>query len=262
MAARTHLYRHQAVADAREQGWAGFRTTLDVAGMWRARYEPGDNPADVFAHTYPTLFSHGEVSWRQGATGADDAVRTGVLVCTCPLDYLPVVGEVVLNRDVAQAALIPYDKTHGAYFIVEPHDRERWDAFTARPEGTAPIASTPPEPAAKTKRTRNAGRGDRGPMAAAARVAPTPVTVPDPEPRPAPAPRTKAPRTKAPDGTRPPSAEPTKPGATKRVWEIADGMQGASRAEVVAACLAEGINRNTAGTQYSHWKRVRGGDAL
>jgi hypothetical protein len=46
-------------------------------------------------------------------------------------------------------------------------------------------------------------------------------------------------------------------GSTKRVWEIADSMPGAARSAVVAACVAEGINKNTAGTQYAHWAKAR-----
>lgn len=40
---------------------------------------------------------------------------------------------------------------------------------------------------------------------------------------------------------------------TKRVWAIADSMKGAARKEVIAACVAEGINAGTARTQYQHW---------
>lgn len=44
---------------------------------------------------------------------------------------------------------------------------------------------------------------------------------------------------------------------TGRVWEIADEQMhesgSASREAVVIACVSEGINVNTANTQYSHW---------
>jgi hypothetical protein len=44
---------------------------------------------------------------------------------------------------------------------------------------------------------------------------------------------------------------------TGKVWLIADELKAASgsanRSEVVAACMAQGINMNTASTQYSHW---------
>jgi hypothetical protein len=43
------------------------------------------------------------------------------------------------------------------------------------------------------------------------------------------------------------------PRPTKRVWAIADSMKGAARKEVIAACVAEGINAGTARTQYQHW---------
>ena len=46
---------------------------------------------------------------------------------------------------------------------------------------------------------------------------------------------------------------------TGRVWEIADERtreigRRAKRADVVECCVAEGINRNTASTQYQHWR--------
>lgn len=40
---------------------------------------------------------------------------------------------------------------------------------------------------------------------------------------------------------------------TKKVWAIADTMPNASRKEVVAACLAQGIAYFTARTQYQLW---------
>lgn len=53
-----------------------------------------------------------------------------------------------------------------------------------------------------------------------------------------------------------PATAPVK-GATARVWAIADGMPTADRASIIAACVAEGINPSTAGTQYSKWKKAR-----
>ncbi|MGD9729609.1 MAG: hypothetical protein AB7V39_24985, partial [Nitrospiraceae bacterium] len=52
-----------------------------------------------------------------------------------------------------------------------------------------------------------------------------------------------------------------KPGTiTGRVWEIADEISkrtgSAERDEVVKACIAEGINVNTASTQYSYWRKA------
>ena len=46
---------------------------------------------------------------------------------------------------------------------------------------------------------------------------------------------------------------------TGRVWEIADEQTReigyrAKRADVIECCVAEGINRNTASTQYQHWR--------
>ena len=64
------------------------------------------------------------------------------------------------------------------------------------------------------------------------------------------------------------SSTPSAPkgGTTARVWVIADAVaeeQGtgdikALRAAIIATCEAEGINKSTAGTQYSKWKRAKG----
>lgn len=44
---------------------------------------------------------------------------------------------------------------------------------------------------------------------------------------------------------------------TGRVWEIADNLKVknglTNRNDVVKTCIAEGINMNTANTQFSHW---------
>lgn len=49
---------------------------------------------------------------------------------------------------------------------------------------------------------------------------------------------------------------------TGRVWEIADRIKQetgeATRDAVVKACMREGINLNTANTQYSHWRNASG----
>ena len=53
-------------------------------------------------------------------------------------------------------------------------------------------------------------------------------------------------------------ARPGKNTITGRVWEIADQLRkagAADRESVVRACVAAGINVNTANTQYSHWKK-------
>ena len=46
---------------------------------------------------------------------------------------------------------------------------------------------------------------------------------------------------------------------TGKVWKFADQQLEKTgvtdRASVVAACVEEGINENTANTQYSHWKK-------
>lgn len=50
---------------------------------------------------------------------------------------------------------------------------------------------------------------------------------------------------------------------TGRVWEIADQLLKETgemdRTTVVTACIDEGINMNTASTQYSHWKKATKG---
>jgi hypothetical protein len=55
------------------------------------------------------------------------------------------------------------------------------------------------------------------------------------------------------------SARPGQGTITGRVWEIADELVAktgsAERDAVVTACVTEGINVNTANTQYSHWKK-------
>lgn len=59
------------------------------------------------------------------------------------------------------------------------------------------------------------------------------------------------------DGT---GAAPVK-GATALVWTIADRivkeLGRVDRSAIIAACVAEGINQATAGTQYSKWKKAR-----
>lgn len=44
---------------------------------------------------------------------------------------------------------------------------------------------------------------------------------------------------------------------TKLVWQIADSMPNASRADVIAACVAKGVNAATASTQFSKWRKAR-----
>ena len=43
----------------------------------------------------------------------------------------------------------------------------------------------------------------------------------------------------------------------KQVFHIADSMQGASRKEVIEACVNAGIAFNTARTQYQNWSSVQ-----
>lgn len=56
--------------------------------------------------------------------------------------------------------------------------------------------------------------------------------------------------------------KPKSPGATMRVWEIADDItrrsgREAKRKEVIEAYVSEGGNLNTASTQYYYWKTAR-----
>lgn len=64
-----------------------------------------------------------------------------------------------------------------------------------------------------------------------------------------------------------PNAPPARPKATTTtglVWQLADeafekaGNQMPNRADVIAACEAEGINSSTAATQYAKWKKAKG----
>ncbi len=55
----------------------------------------------------------------------------------------------------------------------------------------------------------------------------------------------------------------SRPGAgtiTGRVWAIADEIQKksgqADREAVIKACMAEGLNINTASTQFSYWRKA------
>lgn len=43
-------------------------------------------------------------------------------------------------------------------------------------------------------------------------------------------------------------------GAVQKVWDIAEKMKTSPRKEVIGACVAAGININTAKTQYAKWK--------
>lgn len=65
-------------------------------------------------------------------------------------------------------------------------------------------------------------------------------------------------------GTGTPAAKPAG-GVTAKVWEIADRTAEATgtgdikvlRAAIMSACEVEGINKATAGTQYSKWKKAK-----
>ncbi len=55
-------------------------------------------------------------------------------------------------------------------------------------------------------------------------------------------------------------SRPRKGTITGRVWEIADQIQKhsgrAEREGVIKACMEEGININTASTQFSYWRKA------
>tara|TARA_B100000749_G_scaffold268120_1_gene245658 strand:+ start:242 stop:652 length:411 start_codon:yes stop_codon:yes gene_type:complete len=42
------------------------------------------------------------------------------------------------------------------------------------------------------------------------------------------------------------------------VWGLCKDMTGATRDEIVKACVALGVNQNTAKTQYYHWRKKHG----
>lgn len=55
--------------------------------------------------------------------------------------------------------------------------------------------------------------------------------------------------------------KPSPSGATGKVWLIADRVhaeKGLDRKAIMDACVAEGINPSTAGTQYAKWKKAKG----
>ncbi len=58
---------------------------------------------------------------------------------------------------------------------------------------------------------------------------------------------------KAPTADKPKGDQPKKNGPVARVWAMCESMPGASRKEVVEACVAAGINVHTAKTQYQRW---------
>jgi hypothetical protein len=212
-----HLYRTRAVEEAREAGYVGFRTLPSGEGMWKAIYEPGDNPADAYAKAHPDWCSHGEISWASASSGDEDPWRVGVLICTCTYDTLVRMGTLTVDRKLARIWIKPHDWPADAPFLAEQMDGERWGFFTPKP-GTASEGKPTPFPVA-------------APPARPARSAAT--------------------------ATAPIVQRSTVDSPTKRVWAIADGMPGATRAEIVAACVAEGINKSTAGTQYFHWNTAR-----
>ncbi|QJD54359.1 hypothetical protein [Aminobacter phage Erebus] len=44
---------------------------------------------------------------------------------------------------------------------------------------------------------------------------------------------------------------------SKLVWEMASNMPGSTRQEVVAACVAAGVNASTASTQFYRWQKAQ-----
>jgi len=45
-------------------------------------------------------------------------------------------------------------------------------------------------------------------------------------------------------------------GKTAKVWELADANPTLTRTEIIELAVQQGINRNTASTQYGHWLRM------
>ena len=216
----THVYRSMAVEQARAQGWTAFRTLLDKNGMWKANYERGENPADEYAKANPEWCSHGEVSWTGGGSDEEGPYRVGVIVAKVTFDQLKEYAQVSVDRSVAKVWIYPNDRLGH----VPPHK---------------PFLCEPMD-------------GERWPIFTAEGAKPVKYdpreVTPDEE--------AKAKRTRY--TTAAPAREPSTAGSpTKKVWEIADSMPNAPRSEVIAKCMEAGINKNTAGTQYSHWKRAR-----
>ena len=220
----SHVYRSFAVEEARKSGWVGFSTTKTREDMWKAHYERGDNPADEIAKALPNYFTHGEVSWMSGRTDEDGPTRIGLLVAKVSFEKLPEVGRLEIDRTYGRVFIWPFnfDATKQP-MLVEPEAGGRWSIFTPTPEGTKP-ADTP---------------GDSEAHKAAYRKAVKDVYATKE--------RATAPIRNRSDGDSP----------VKRVWAIAEAMPGANRSEVVSACVAAGINKNTAGTQYFHWKKSK-----
>lgn len=214
--AKTHIYRAKAVEQAREAGYVAFRTHPDGEGMWRATYEPGENPADEYAADNHDWCSHGEVTWVSSSAGDADPVKVGVLVCTCDYNTLVKQGVITVDRKLARIWIEPSDRPGLPPFLAETPDGNHWDFFTPK-IGAGWAATAPLSP----------GAGQQAPAG-------TPT---------------------APRGA--PVARSTADSPVKRVHAIADSMPGATRAQVVAACVDAGINKSTAGTQFYHWSKAK-----
>lgn len=213
--AKTHIYRTKAVEDARAAGYVAFRTHPNGEGMWRATYEPGENPADKYAEGNHDWVSHGEVAWVSSSAGDADPVKVGVLVCTCTYEELVKKGVLTIDRKLARIWLQPHDRADQPPFLAETPDGNHWDFFTPKVG-----AGWQPAPGATP-----VANGSGNSPAAAPRGAPM--------------------------------ARSTADSPVKRVHAIADSMPGATRAQVVAACVEAGINKSTAGTQFYHWSKAR-----
>jgi hypothetical protein len=48
----------------------------------------------------------------------------------------------------------------------------------------------------------------------------------------------------------------------KRVWAICNSMPNAARKHIITKCIEQGVNPNTAATQYAAWKRDRAANAV
>lgn len=51
-------------------------------------------------------------------------------------------------------------------------------------------------------------------------------------------------------------SRPREGSVSETIWILADAMKTSTRAEVVAACVSQGINEATAKTQYQRWSKA------
>jgi hypothetical protein len=176
----SHVFRTTARDFAVKQGWTNFRTRLDpINRVWKATYEPGENPAAAFAQ------GKDWIRWIETTWQDIDGVKHRLGVCVVSIT------EQELQQELAALGGAPEG------IIFEPQTPDLWSTTRG---SDSPIATT---------RQAN-GRA---------------------------------------------KSEIESP--VKVVWRIADEMKGKSRAEVIAACVAEGVNKSTASTQFYRWQQAQ-----